>query len=388
MAGPVPSGEQLARLRESFQEYRDNKNYRANYLALRSRAHKVIRSLTAPERVPSLFLDDFDQHVWHSGNAGTAQGSFDWRYTDRIVTETTPERFEEMLDSGEFWFVGNMTWGSSSRTLRAYARGRPAREVEARMREALEWLLHRPGSIEERLRYVSDLAIGFGRNISSGLLMSWHPDEFVLYNSRSEDCWVAFGQDWRAGPNWVKPYLEYNAFCRALLDDPVLQFQNFVDLDVFVYWHTVRYPSTPEETRPKKTRAAPKSTPTKGGISLAQLETTRREMSPEKFRATWGALYDDMVAEELSRQTTEVTNAELGQRARRRVDEIHGFLQGTMASAPTSEVICDWIQFSYAMELYREAAALASHVHEGEIDPDSYRRARRIAEVSRRKLLG
>lgn len=389
MTTSMLGGEQLAQLRERFRAFSQSSHYRVNALAIRRRAHAVIRDLTSPDRLPTLFLDDFDRHVWQLGDMGMGRASFDWHHAEQVLAETPPDRFVALLDSGELWFTGNATWGSGADTLRAYAHGRSVDELEALMRMAVTLLIHQPGPVEDRLRRARDLRMGFGRNISSGLLMAWHPREFVLYNTRSEDCWAAFGLDVRAGFAWINPYLRYNAFCRALLDDPVLGLQDLVDLDIFVYWHTVQHPPPPREkakTPGKKRGRPPKKPP--AGITLEQLRMTKQEMPIEKFRATWGEMYDKLVAEELSRPTTDVAPAELGQRAKHRVDEIQAFLHGRTTGTPTAEVLCDWIQFCYALELYREAAALLPYVCEDEVDPGIYKRARRIAEVCRAKLIG
>jgi len=388
MASPVLDGEQLARLRDRFREYSQGSHYRANALAIRSRAHALIRDLTAPDNLASLSLDDFDRIIWHGGTLRTRLENLNLHQGERVLAQTSPDRFLASLDSGELSFVGNMTWGSAAKTLRAYAHGRSREELEAKMRHAIGLLLYEKGPIEDRLRNVGNLRIGFGRNVSSGLLMVWHPQDFILYNSRSEGCWTAFSQDFDVGYNWVRPYLRYNGFCGALLSDPMLNLQNLVDLDIFVYWHTIHYPPSPKVTTPTRKKRGRKPKNAQPDIALEQLKATRREMPPDKFRATWGGLYDKLVAEELSKRTTDVTAAELGQRAKRRVDEIHAFLHGQTATTPTAEVLCDWIRFCYDMELYREAAALLPYVHEDEVEAAIYRRSKRIAEVSRRKLIG
>jgi hypothetical protein len=389
MVIPVLGAEPLAKLHDRFQEYSQGGHYRANALVIRSRAHALIRDLTAPNNLPKLSLDDFDEHVWRLGNMGMRRESFDWHHAERVLAETSPDRFAKLLDSGEMGFVGNMTWGSATKTLRAYAHGRSSDELEAQMRRALTLLLHQPGPIENRLRQAKDLGIGFGRNICSGLLMAWQPQEFILYNSRSEDCWAALGLDFEAGINWVKPYLRYNAFCQTLLDDPVLKLQNLVELDIFVYWHTVQHPPPPrEKTAPTRRKRGRPPKALQAGITLEQLRVTKQEMSPESFQPTWGELYDRLMTEELSRPTTDVTAAELGRRARRRLDEIHAFLQGKNTSSPSAEVVCDWIHFCYALDLYREAAGLLPYIRGDEVDPAIYKRARRVAEVCRSKLTG
>jgi restriction endonuclease Mrr len=121
------------------------------------------------------------------------------------------------------------------------------------------------------------------------------------------------------------------------------------------------------------------------GISLEMLEQTRKSMPADQFRQVWGQIYDHLAAEERAKAVTEVTQTELGHRTRYRLDEIHNFLQGRSASSPSSEVLCDWIHFCYALELYREAAALLPYVHEEEVEPAVYRRAKRIAVSCRNK---
>ncbi len=385
---PVLNSEQLAQLRDRFQEYSHDGYYRVNALDIRRRAHALIRDLTASDNLPKLSLDDFDEHVWCLGNMGTERKSFSRDDARQVQFETPPDRFAAMLDSGELWFVGNRTWGSGAKTLRAYAPGRPKRDLEVQMRQAIDLVLHQSGSIESRLRQVSDMSIGFGRNVSSGLLMIWHPREFILYNTKSEESWAAFGLDFAAGQNWTKPYLRYNAFCRTLLSDPVLNLRDLVNLDVFVNWYSIRYPPPSKKSRSTKKKRGRKPKAPEPDITFEQLKVTKQEMPPEKFRATWGDLYDRLVAEELSKLTSDVTAAELGRPAKRRLDEVHAFLHGRKTSTPSAETLCDWIQFCYALELYREASALLPYVREDEVDVATYKRAKRVTEVCRSKLAG
>ena len=388
MAIPVFNGAQLVDLQNKFQTYSESSHYRANALFVRSRAHALIRELTAPDNLPNLSLDDFDRHIWRLGTLRTRNQSFDWHHADQLLADTTPARFAAMLDSGEIGFVGNMTWGSAVATLRAYARDRSHGELETGMRQALALLLHQPGPIERRLRQVKDLGIGFGRNICSGLLMAWNPTDFILCSSLSDQFWIGFGLDFEAGPNWVKPYLRYSAFCQTLLNDPVLNLQNLIELDVFIYWYSVQSAPPSKKAKPAKRKRGRKPSATKTGVTLDQLKATKQEMSPDLFRATWGALYDQLVAEELAKTTTDATPAELGRRAQKRLDEIHTFLQGQTAGSPSAEILCDWIQFCYALELYREAAALLPYICEGEVAPATYKRAKRVASLCRNKLTG
>jgi hypothetical protein len=118
------------------------------------------------------------------------------------------------------------------------------------------------------------------------------------------------------------------------------------------------------------------------------LEQTRKVMSADQFRSVWGTSYDQLLAEERAKAITTVSQGELGRRTRERLDEIHAFLQGKNAGMPSSETVCDWIHFCYALQLYREAAALLPYAREDEVDQAIYRRAKRVAEVCRSKLAG
>lgn len=139
---------------------------------------------------------------------------------------------------------------------------------------------------------------------------------------------------------------------------------------------------------PRKSRKRSSKATSVPGITLEMLEQTRKAMPADQFRQLWGALYDQLLAEEPAKAITTITQTELGRRARRRLDEIHAFLRGQATSSPSAEVLCDWIHFCYALELYREAAALLPYVREDEVDPAICKRAKRIADVCRGKLAG
>lgn len=152
--------------------------------------------------------------------------------------------------------------------------------------------------------------------------------------------------------------------------------------------HASRIKGVPRRTTQSPGRKATSRTPSIPGITLDMLEQTRNLMPADQFRQVWGALYDQLLAEKQAEAITEITQTELGRRTRRWLDGVHTFLNGKNASPPSSEVICDWIHFCYALELHREAAALLVFVRESEVDPSIYKRAKRIADVCRSKLAG
>ncbi len=138
----------------------------------------------------------------------------------------------------------------------------------------------------------------------------------------------------------------------------------------------------------RKTRYQPDRPARAPEMTLEQLEEIRKLLPEEQFRQVLGSQYDQLLAEERAKTITTVSQTELGRRTRQRLDEIHSFLQGKNASTPSSEVLCDWLHFCYDLELYREAITLFTYIQENEVESGTYRRVKRIAEVSRRRLAG
>ena len=150
--------------------------------------------------------------------------------------------------------------------------------------------------------------------------------------------------------------------------------------------HATRVKGVPKLGSQRSRRRSSSRAASVPGITVEMLEQTRKAMPADQFRQLWGVLYDQLLAEERAKAITTVTQTELGRRARRRLDEIHAFLRGEAASLPPAEVLCDWIHFCYVLELCREAAALLPYVREEEVDPATYKRAKRVASLCRNKL--
>jgi len=107
-------------------------------------------------------------------------------------------------------------------------------------------------------------------------------------------------------------------------------------------------------------------------------------MPPDQFRHFWGELYDQLLAEERARSKTSISNRELGTRARAVLREVHDFLDGNAAAS--SEKAYDWMQFCYALGLYRETTALFAFVFQDDLPQWAYERARKVAEACRARL--
>ena len=64
---------------------------------------------------------------------------------------------------------------------------------------------------------------------------------------------------------------------------------------------------------------------------------------------------------------------------------MHDFLDGNAAAA-SSEKAYDWMQFCYALRLYRETAALFAFVFQDDLPEWAYERARKVAEACRTRI--
>mgnify|MGYP000253548501 CR=1 FL=1 len=140
--------------------------------------------------------------------------------------------------------------------------------------------------------------------------------------------------------------------------------------------------ATVQTGRRRRRRAAPSES---HGITLEMLEQTRRAMPDDQFRRVWGTLYEQLLAAEQSKTISNVSQTELGRRARLKLDEVHTFLSGK-GNTPGSELLCDWIHFCFTLDLHREAATLIRYISESEVDAAIYRRAKRLADASRARL--
>lgn len=120
-------------------------------------------------------------------------------------------------------------------------------------------------------------------------------------------------------------------------------------------------------------------------ISLEMLERTRQAMPADEFRQVWGSLYEQLLAEARARAITPLDDKDLAKRARSVLRRIHAFLLHDTEETPTSEDICDWIVFCYALELCREVAALWQYVKRDEVDWWQYQRTERIVTLCQRK---
>ncbi len=66
----------------------------------------------------------------------------------------------------------------------------------------------------------------------------------------------------------------------------------------------------------------------------------------------------------------------------RHIDQIQAFLQGR-ANRPTDDILCDWVQFCYIFELFKEGDELFKLIDQSAVEPWLYERAKRRAKICR-----
>ncbi len=68
--------------------------------------------------------------------------------------------------------------------------------------------------------------------------------------------------------------------------------------------------------------------------------------------------------------------------------QIDQYLKGTMDYPPTSTELCEWIEFCYNNGLYQEGSKLFRYVNENTVDPDLFKKTKKIAEICKIKSWG
>jgi hypothetical protein len=96
-------------------------------------------------------------------------------------------------------------------------------------------------------------------------------------------------------------------------------------------------------------------------------ESVRKGISPIAKAEKTDALYD-----ELDRQ----------------IELIHEFLQGRSDSRPSDEKLCDWVQFCYSFELFKEGVELFRIVLAENVNPWYLERTKKLARICEMKVRG
>lgn len=217
---------QLNELRRLFHEYEEDPSQRLRHKLRRWRAQQIRQLLADPDRVD---LQTFNRDVWNL----ESDVRLDGENVAHIILHRytwTPEKIAELsqaIDSGQLEYHGNSVWGSASRVYAPMIKD-DARKI-ANVREALRILNDNSRTPVEKATEMWAVD-GFGPNITTGLVMLYHPDQFALFNTQTLGALQKLGYD--VGNLSPRNLERFEAVTRTLKDD--LQADDFLELDEFL----------------------------------------------------------------------------------------------------------------------------------------------------------
>jgi hypothetical protein len=231
------------------------------------------------------------------------------------------------------------------------------------------------------------------RTVCRGFLQRYHDQIPPDRTERTDD---KGREPWNVSVQWSR-----NTLCRAgLMDDSVRGYWRLTQagkdwlaqnpaashLDAGIVGSYRSSVSRPRSAAPASALSVRRDAVAPAGIDLVKLERIRKELPPDVFRTELGALYEKLLAESRANSITAVTDNGLLAVARQQVRRIQDYLQGCASETPNSEELCDWIQFAYAFELHREAAALWQYVRQDEVSQWQCDRAKKLVAVCRARV--
>ncbi len=222
------AGTSVAALRPVFERFKQDPGSRLTVRMRRERARQLRELLADPEAVD---LDTFNREVWvhDSGTFLHEDGR------KKKVAETDRGELAAGFDTGNVEFHGNNIWGNATRVYGSQLKVSNDEKL-GNLRRALRIVNDSFTPLEKARRI--DAIKGFGENISTGLVMVFHPDSFAIYNRRSRGAVEKLGHDARS--------LEaFEQTVRQLREG--LGAEDFLELDWFLYQINEGQIKVPEE---------------------------------------------------------------------------------------------------------------------------------------------
>ncbi|MCB0212579.1 MAG: hypothetical protein KDJ52_24765, partial [Anaerolineae bacterium] len=209
------------KLSEDFERFKHNFYDRCIVKLRRKRIGQLRDLLSNPG---SITAQIFNQEVWNIHNTVTFNGAVVNIFERDDFDDEVLSQIDTAIDSDDFEVGGNSIWGSGSRV---YA-PRLINEDEKTnyIHQALHILNDTKLTPLEKVERIKSI-YGFGDNISTGLVMIFHPDEFSLYNREAQNILGRLGYGSRVSLK------EYQEIIRELKND--LEAQDYLELDWFLY---------------------------------------------------------------------------------------------------------------------------------------------------------
>jgi len=210
-------------IRKAFQRFRSDPEAQF-VVSLRQHHAGELRELLAdPEQID---LDAFNKEAWvyaNSARIGEKDVTKQLHFSTPIAPEDLGE-LSEALDAGEIEMHGNFIWGTATRVYGTRVSGGNDAKTE-HVRKALSILNDKKLAPREKATQIADVS-GFGRNVTTGLCMVYHPDDVALYNNKSTAGVQKLGYK-------IKDSEEFEELAKHLKHG--LEADDYLQLDWFLY---------------------------------------------------------------------------------------------------------------------------------------------------------
>lgn len=157
---------------------------------LRQLRAKQLRQLLADPT--TVTLEIFNREVWNLGSMIVNGRTI--RSLEKMEIGISAAQLPELttaLDQGKVEIHGNSIWGSGTRIYGTVWKESNEDKVYY-IRQAVVFLNDATLSPKEKAQRIDDLP-GFGPNISTGLVMVFHPTEFAIFNKPSQNAMHMLG---------------------------------------------------------------------------------------------------------------------------------------------------------------------------------------------------
>jgi hypothetical protein len=216
------------RLQQAFEAYRQDPTWRFQVELRRLRAGQIRHLLASPQ---SVTLDAFNREVWAFESATSLRGrSIKGVVLGQSLTDEQISDYEQALQQGQLELHGNYVWGSATAI---YGAQSPLNTLDSdtkteNIRGALRILNAVDLSPLEKAIQIKAIP-GFGWNMTTGMVMLYHPDTFAIMNAKSRQ--MVQDRGYNVGGND-----DLERFERSMMDlHESLDAADFLELDYFLY---------------------------------------------------------------------------------------------------------------------------------------------------------
>lgn len=166
-------------IQEAFDRFKAERSWQFTARLRRTRARQLRELLSDPDAID---LETFDHEVWQVENTTRLRG----QDISRTLIALTPIRdtqqiadLEAALDNGALDLHGNYMWRAGTRRYGTPLHGTSEEQKLENVRSALRTLNRDDLTPVEKATQICEIP-GFGESTATGLVMVFHPDEFIV----------------------------------------------------------------------------------------------------------------------------------------------------------------------------------------------------------------